>query len=207
MTTLLDEVNNILLVLNEQPVASVFDTDVALKVRLAIQQALSEVVAYNNLWPWLQAEVTGTWSTSSVTLNESVLDVIAVRYETQQVLWLPEIDFNKLTSVSGASPKWYTRIGDTYYFNPYPTEMSEQQKVRFRIVKDVTSPQVDDDVMPVPSEFLPVVRYGALSELFISHLANAQMSNYYKQKYADNLRSLKSRRISAELRSQSVIGN
>jgi hypothetical protein len=202
--TLLKTVNDILLLLNEQAVESVSESDVSEKVRLALEQAVRDVATFNNQWTWLQAEITGSWSSNVVTLDTSVLDVLRVRYETQPVPWVSEEEFNLSSLASGSQPRCYTRIGNTYYFNPYPTTTEEQDKVKFRVVRYPSFPSADDSTFSVPDEFVPLFKYTALAELAQVHLSDAKAAGFYRQRQKDMLQLLKTKRLSAEIQSQDM---
>ena len=205
MATLLTEVNNVLALLNEQSVETVTDNSVSLKVKLALEQAVREVATLNNQWSWLQSLITAnSWSNNKATLDSSVTEVKFIRFDATCIQWVAPEHFFSLTSVAG-EPTQYTRIGDDYYFYPYPDTVSNQDKVKFHVVKYPQFPESDSETFAVPDEFLPLFRYTAMAELGITHLSEGAISNYYKTRQNDLFRVLSTKRLSVEPGSQSVI--
>lgn len=208
MATLLEEVNNILLLLNEQSVETTTESSVSLKVKLTLKQAVREVATLNNQWSWLQSIITAnSWSNNKATVDSSVTEVKMIRYEEDWIQWVDPTEFFAIDSTAGTQPCWYTRQGDDFYFQPYPTTTEEQDKVKFHVVQYPTFPQADSDEFVIPDEFLPLFRYTAMAELAITHLAEAQLSNYYRQKQNDLYRVLSTKRLAVELGSQSMIAD
>ena len=209
MATLLSEVNNVLTLMNAQRVSSVTDNDLALKVKLALEQAIRQIVLANNQWPWLQTQLASTsWTGETAMLDSSVLDVKFIRYDTSVPIQYVEAEqFFSRTNYAGSEPLCYTRIGETYYFYPYPDTDAERDKVRFHVIKTPSLPQADTEEYDsrIPVEFFDLFRASAMAELSVNHLADAQMAQYYNQRTSDLLALLRSKRVGQQLTAQSVI--
>lgn len=207
MTTLLEQTNKVLTLLNEQTVETVTESNVSLKVKDVLEQAIYQTIMANNQWPWLQSIIASTaWSDEKATLASSVLDVKYIRNEQTIIAFVDNKEFFSTATTTG-TPTCYTRVGNTYYFNPYPDNATARDLVKFHVIQTPNLPQSDNDAYDavIPLEFFELFRAIAVAELAMVHLGDAQMSNFYQRKSADLLAILKSKRIGEQLDVQSMI--
>ena len=143
-TTLLTQVNNILILLNEQTVETVNESNTSLKVKRVFEQAVRKMVMLNNAWPWLQSEVNAiSWTVDKALLDTSVLDTRFIRYNNDRaVCYIDNKEYFTYARMPG-EPRFYTRIGDAYYLYPYPDTISRQNATKFHVVQLPGLPQAD----------------------------------------------------------------
>lgn len=203
-TTLLDAANQVLLSLNERPLPNL-STVLGQQVRSCLSVALQTLMEEAD-WTWLQTQ-SGALSWDSIgtaTLPDNVQRVKLVQVKQQDGSWervpfLPADDFDELVphSYSGTQlifPEYYTLEGwNRVRVNPYPTDVANQAKIRFKYIRKIDLPSIEQGTFDCPEHFIQTLILRAAQEFATRHSEDSTLTQLFASTYNQSVEALRSR--------------
>lgn len=216
VTTLLGAANTVLLSINERPLSNL-STVLGQQVRACLASALQTLMEESN-WQWLESSVGATsWdSTGTATLSEDVQRVRLVQYQETDLSWdrlryLDSDSFDELVPESYTSlqkshrPIYYTlNEWNQVKLSPYPSSVSDQARVRFKVIRKVTLPAGESAVLDCPEHFIQALIKKAAQEFALRHAEDTGLSQMFGQGYEQEVQSLRNRHRSGQTNSYSM---
>lgn len=210
-TTLLDEINDVLLDIGEAEVRSSTENFVARKASKALQEGVRVLVTTNNQWDFLRSVLTATtWANEKATLDDSVIETHYILCNNKKVSYLQPDKFFLRNSQSYENanmyPRFYTRVGAyDYYFYPYPATLARQLEVKFYVTQYPTVPNNDNGNFGIPDHFMPLIRNWAKHSLALNHVNNPEMARNFKANFEQGVSLYRGKYVNTENSSRSVI--
>lgn len=200
--TLLDAVNRTLSKLGEQRVASVTSNELAIIATNAVEDSYYMLAQESSSWPWLTAiTVADSWVNEEATLSGRLLSVRFIRDAGtgRRLAYIPEDEFfyKSLASYTGTNggAKWYTIVGEKFYFNPYPSDADSRADIKFHASLLPTFPQNDTGVISIPQRDETLLVLRSAMTLSVDHLGDVGRAQFFGDQYSRLLNQAKVRLV------------
>jgi hypothetical protein len=203
-TTLLEAANQVLLSINERPLSNL-STVLGQQVRSCLAVALQTLMEESD-WTWLETQ-SGALSWDSIgtaTLPDNVQRIKLVQVRQQDNSWervpfLMSDDFDELVPVPYAGsqniyPEWYTLEGwNRVRVNPYPTDVTNQAKIRFKYLRKIDLPTLEQGTFECPEHFIQTLILRASQEFALRHSEDSNLTQMFASSYNQSVEALRSR--------------
>jgi len=215
-TTLLQAANTVLLTINERPLPNL-STVLGQQVRACLSSALQRLVEESN-WTWLEStQGAVSWnSVGQATLADDIQRVRLVQYQRVDGSWdrlrfLDADSFDELqdepylVTQTTYYPNWYTLDDwNLVRVSPYPTNVIDQAKIRFKVIRRISLPTVESAVLDCPEQFIEALIKKAAQEFAIRHAEDPALSQMFGQGYEQEVQSLRNRHRPGQTNSYSM---
>jgi hypothetical protein len=195
-TQFIQLVNKVLENCGERPVIS-FNNAVARKVSNLVKDALTDV-SYAYEWNWLTTSVIANSWLMDVANVGDVQSVKKLMYGStttgyREVPFVDEVSYNHQPIYSGVAQYFtFSEYGEVRV-NPYPKTNEEQIKYLFFVVKSLTLPLNETDIVDIPDRFIPLISYNACKHVCVAHLDDSNAAQMWSIQYENQLSKLRAR--------------
>lgn len=199
-STLLEVCNDVLLGVNERPLANLSST-IGLQVKAAVRQAL-RTICLDGTWNWLEDRVNASsWTGNTATLPTTVVRVHDVSIlQSNRYLTIPyvqtrnEFEENVVYSYSDTTTRpfaWYADEPNIIRVNPYPTTVAAQNLIFFNVINYTDIPSGDSGLFAIPETFIPALTVRAKAEFSLSRSEDLNLFSTYMGLYEKELTQLR----------------
>lgn len=198
--SLLQAVNRVLLNINERPLADT-TTLMGQKVKNALETALTDISEAQD-WRFSEEVVYSLlWTGNEITLGDNIQKVEEVFYVDGtfgniplQYMHRDQFDRYPTSSYTAGRGIYWTDIDyNKVRVVPYPSTVSEQAKIAFRVLKRLTLPTTDDAFFDMPDQFVLLAVRRATELMARSHTEDLNLADAYGMEYRESLQQLRTK--------------
>ena len=177
--TLLEVVNDLLLMSGERPVLSLTSTPVARKATSVLQEAVLEIALLDD-WAFTRQRINAlSWVGNKAELGE-VQRIRGVVSGTTTYRYLEPERFASMVTPSG---RWTTDGYSSVLVGDTPTTNAAQLLYKFDVITALNPPTLPSDKFPLPDRLLPMVTKRALCMFVLRHLDDASLAAQYNNEF------------------------
>jgi hypothetical protein len=205
-STLLDVVNDLLGMVGERRVTSLA-SPTALLAKSAVKNALNDIATVHD-FSWLRVTIPAiSWTGNKALLGDIIrvwsvvsgtasLGFSPLNYVTPDVFDTLDTTQSYNSTTTPGYPYWWTKQGfNEVLVSPYPTDSTEQAKVLFRVTKAFDLPELTTDKLPLPEQYITLLKYRAASDFALEHLDDAQLASQFMARYETMTQRVRSRDV------------
>lgn len=183
--TLLEVVNDVLLMAGERPVLSLASTPVARKATSVLTEAVLELALLDD-WAFTRQRINAvSWVGNKAELG-NVQRIIGVVYDSYPYRYVEPATFSKLgygSATGGNVGYWSTDGYNSVVVSRTPVTDTERLSFAFDVVTSLVPPTDALSKFPIPDRLMPMVTKRALCLFVLRHLDDASLAAQYNNEF------------------------